>query len=211
MKTWCKWLLVCCLAAGLSCGAAVADDELPVVKIAYRKNIDDLPFYVAIERGYCKEEGIQLEMVNISGTQNILSASMRGDINGGPLSPSDAFLLAQRKIPIKIVTWLGHAHKGTKCGIHVAAQSDIHALSDLKGRRIGVSTSINSKVLLTEAARKGGVAEKGHDHIVGRYAGQSHAVRGGPAIRRHRRLRGLRSHGGHAGIAWREQDPGQFP
>jgi NitT/TauT family transport system substrate-binding protein len=99
-------------------------------------------------------------MVNISGTQNILSASMRGDINGGPLSPSDAFLLAQRKIPIKIVTWLGHAHKGTKCGIHVAAQSDIHALSDLKGRRIGVSTSINSKVLLTEAARKGGVAEK---------------------------------------------------
>lgn len=159
MKTFIKWGLCLFLAVGLLPSNTATAEDPPVVKIAYRKNIDDLPFYVAIEEGFFAEEGIKLEMILLSGTQNILSASLRGDLHGGPLSPSDAFMLAEKNVPIKVVTWLGHAHPGTKCGIHVAAQSDIHSLSDLKGKRIGVASTINSKILLTEAARQGGLAE----------------------------------------------------
>jgi len=160
MKKRFKWSLCFCMAFLLLYGAAASSQELSLIKIVNRADIDDLPLYVAIEEGYFAEQGVKVEMIRLSGTPNVLSAAMRGDIHGGPMSPADAFLLAEKKVPIKIVTWLGHAHPGTKCGVHVAAQSNIHKLSDLKGKRIGVSTSINSKIFLTEIARKGGLKEK---------------------------------------------------
>jgi len=85
---------------------------------------------------------------------------MRGDVDGGYISLSSLIKLAEEKTPIKVVSWMGHAHPGTKCGIHVGTQTKYKTLEDLKGIRIATSGSIMVKTLLTHAVHKGGYTLK---------------------------------------------------
>ncbi|THB74944.1 MAG: ABC transporter substrate-binding protein [Desulfobulbaceae bacterium] len=136
--------------------ASDAKSDLPTVKIVYWRSIDDLPLYVGVEKGYFKEAGINVELEYIKGESNVLAAVMRGDVDAGYISLASLIKLAEKKVPIKVVMWMGHAHKGTKCGIHVGAQSRYQTLEDIKGLRIATSGSINSKTMLTHALAKGG-------------------------------------------------------
>ncbi len=154
-----KKCLFILLAMGLAIAPAMAQtasSELPTVKIVYWRSIDDLPLYVGVEKGFFKEAGVNVELKYIKGEPNVLAAVLRGDVNGGYISLASLIKLAEKKVPIKVVMWMGHAHKGTKCGIHVGAQSKYKTLLDLKGIRLATSGSINSKTLLTHALARGG-------------------------------------------------------
>lgn len=154
-----KKCLFILLAMGLAIAPAMAQtasSELPTVKIVYWRSIDDLPLYVGVEKGFFKEAGVNVELKYIKGEPNVLAAVLRGDVNGGYISLASLIKLAEKKVPIKVVMWMGHAHKGTKCGIHVGAQSKYQTLQDLKGIRLATSGSINSKTLLTHALARGG-------------------------------------------------------
>lgn len=138
---------------------ATADNsanELPTVKIVYWRSIDDLPLYVGVEKGFFKEAGVNVELEFIKGEPNVLAGVLRGDVNAGYISLASLIKLAEKKVPIKVVMWMGHAHEKTKCGIHVGAQSKYQTLEDVKGMRLATSGSINSKTMLTHALSKGG-------------------------------------------------------
>lgn len=130
--------------------------DLPTVKIVYWRSIDDLPLYVGVEKGFFKEAGVNVALKFIKGEPNVLAAVLRGDVNGGYISLASLIKLAEKKVPVKVVMWMGHAHQGTKCGIHVGAQSKYRTLQDLKGIRLATSGSINSKTMLSHALTKGG-------------------------------------------------------
>ncbi|MGD9368567.1 MAG: ABC transporter substrate-binding protein [Desulfobacteraceae bacterium] len=130
--------------------------DLPTVKIVYWRSIDDLPLYVGVEKGFFKEAGVNVALEFIKGEPNVLAAVLRGDVSGGYISLASLIKLAEKKVPVKVVMWMGHAHRGTKCGIHVGAQSKYRTLQDLKGIRLATSGSINSKTMLSHALAKGG-------------------------------------------------------
>jgi ABC-type nitrate/sulfonate/bicarbonate transport system substrate-binding protein len=130
--------------------------ELPTVKLVYWRSIDDLPLYVGVEKGFFKAAGVDVRLEYIKGEPNALAAVLRGDINGGYISLASLIKLAEKKVPVKVVMWMGHAHAGTKCGIHVAAQSKYKTLEDLRGIRLASGGSINSKTMLTHALAKAG-------------------------------------------------------
>jgi ABC-type nitrate/sulfonate/bicarbonate transport system substrate-binding protein len=132
--------------------------ELPTVKIVYWRSIDDLPLYVGVEKGFFKDAGVNVALEFIKGEPNALAAVLRGDVSGGYISLASLIKLSEKKVPVKVVMWMGHAHKGTKCGIHVGAQSKYKTLQDLKGIRLATGGSINSKTMLTHALAKGGYA-----------------------------------------------------
>ena len=134
--------------------------ELPTVKIVYWRSIDDLPLYVGVEKGFFKEAGVNVELEYIKGESNVLAAVLRGDVDAGYISLASLIKLAEKKVPIKVVMWMGHAHEKTKCGIHVGASSKYRKLEDLKGIRLATSGSINSKTMLTHALKKGGYTMK---------------------------------------------------
>lgn len=131
--------------------------ELPTVKIVYWRSIDDLPLYVGVEKGFFKKAGVNVALEFIKGEPNVLAAVLRGDVGGGYISLASLIKLAEKKVPVKVVMWMGHAHEGTKCGIHVGAQSKYRTLQDLKGIRLATGGSINSKTMLRHALAKGGL------------------------------------------------------
>ncbi len=130
--------------------------DVPTVKIVYWRSIDDLPLYVGVEKGFFKEAGINVALEFIKGEPNVLAAVLRGDVSGGYISLASLIKLAEKKVPVKVVMWMGHAHEGTKCGIHVGAQSKYRTLQDLKGIRLATGGSINAKTMLSHALAKGG-------------------------------------------------------
>jgi NitT/TauT family transport system substrate-binding protein len=136
------------------------EDGDGTMKVVYSRSIDDLPLYVGMEEGFWKEEGLSVELVRLTGEQNIIAAALHGDVHAGRLDPGSFFHAALQKIPIKIVAWLGHAHAGTHCGLHVNAGSDIHTLRDLKGARIAEAGSITTAMILSEALTAAGLTRE---------------------------------------------------
>lgn len=133
--------------------SAWAEEGNATIKVVYGRSIDDLPLYVGLEEGFWEEEGVSVELVRLTGEHNIIAAALHGDIHAGMLDPGGFFHAALQKIPIKVVAWLGHAHEGTRCGLHVDAKSGIRSLQDLKGARVAEAGSITTAMILSQALK----------------------------------------------------------
>lgn len=147
--------------------AGWAKDRDATIKVVYGRSIDDLPLYVGLEEGFWEEEGLSVELVRLTGEQNIVAAALHGDIHAGMLDPGSFFHVVLQKIPIKIVAWLGHAHAGTRCGLHVDAKSGINSLQDLKGARVAEAGSITTAMILSQALKAAGLAREDIHSIKG--------------------------------------------
>lgn len=130
-----------------------------VMKVTYARSIDDLPLYVALEEGLWEKEGLKVELVRLVGEHNIIAAALHGDIDAGHLDLGGAFHAGLRNIPVKVVVWLGHAHKGTRCGLHVDQKSNIKSIQDLKGKRVAESGTITTAMILSETLKKAGLSK----------------------------------------------------
>jgi NitT/TauT family transport system substrate-binding protein len=134
---------------GISCFVFAADK--PVIRISYSRVIDDLPFYVGVEEGFFEKEGVRVELSRVVGANNILAAVIRNDLQAGIISATQVFPAAQQALPIKVVSWLGKAHSGTHCGIHVRKSGDIQTLADLRGKKISLSNDNMNRTIISEA------------------------------------------------------------
>ncbi|WP_173080414.1 ABC transporter substrate-binding protein [Fundidesulfovibrio magnetotacticus] len=141
--------------------------ELPVMRLSYGKFIDDLPFYVGVEKGFFEAEGVRVELVELKGETNIMAAAMRGDIDGGNIDVPASFHAVKQGLPIRVVSWFGQAHKGTKCGLHVPVDSPVKNLGDLKGRRVASAGSITTKLMLGEGLRQFGLTSADIEQVAG--------------------------------------------
>jgi NitT/TauT family transport system substrate-binding protein len=144
-----------------------ADNGMPVIHLAYSRVIDDLPFFVGIEEGFFEKEGVHVELTRLVGANNILAATMRDDIQAAVLSSAQVFPAAQQALPIKIVAWLGKAHAGTHCGLHVRKDGDIHRLQDLRGKKIAMSNDNMTRMIISEALAKTGMSIRDVEVILG--------------------------------------------
>lgn len=137
-----------------------AESFLGTMNVTYGRSIDDLPLYVGLEKEFWKQEGLDVNLIRLVGEHNVVAAALHGDIDAGHLDPGSAFHVALKNIPIKIVAWLGHAHSGTHCGLHVDPKSNIQGLEDLKGARVAEGGSITTAMILSETLKKAGLSSK---------------------------------------------------
>lgn len=139
-------------------GNCRAGNNNDVMKVVYGRSIDDLPLYVGLEEGFWEAEGLTVELVRLVGEHNIIAAALHGDIHAAQLNPGSVFHATLQKIPVKIVAWLGHAHAGTHCGLHVDAKSQIRSITDLKGARVAEAGSITTAMILSETLSTTGLS-----------------------------------------------------
>ena len=152
-------VLLAVIFLGFSPLLLASEKEPGVMTVTYGRSIDDLPLYVGLEEGLWKQEGLEVKLVRLVGEHNIIAAALHGDIDAGQIDPGGIFHAGLRAIPIKIVVWLGHAHKGTRCGLHVDQKSSIYSVRDIKGARIAESGSITTAMILFETLKMAGLQE----------------------------------------------------
>ena len=129
-------------------GAWADETKNKTIEVHYDRFIDDLPLYVALEKGFWQQEGIDVKLVHLKGETNIIAALLHGDVKFATLGVASIVHAAQKNIPARVVVWNGHTHQGTRCGMHSDKSLNMKNISELKGKRIAASGSIQTLIFI---------------------------------------------------------------
>jgi NitT/TauT family transport system substrate-binding protein len=122
--------------------AAMAAHAQETVKVGGVRGSYTLPVWVAIDRGFCKEVGLDVEFVDTRDFTQMMSAVVGGSIDfGNPDYISFAAAVGQG-LPVKLVATVSaqptsQADDGAP--ITVKASSEINGPKDMEGRKFGVT------------------------------------------------------------------------
>ena len=154
-----KKYLCLCLALLLLAAAGCASKKEDKMKIGLLPNVESLPFYVASDKGYYQEEGINVELILFESAMERDSAVQAGEVDGVLGDILAVASLNNSGTPVKIASLaLGASGKEGRFAILSSPASDITRPEQLKN--IPVSISTNSIIeyvtdnLLTEAGLK---------------------------------------------------------
>jgi NitT/TauT family transport system substrate-binding protein len=129
-----KWLRVFVLFLGVAF-ARLAHDASAAEKIKFAlpgNSMGYLPLFVAVHRGFFKDEGIDIELPRLvpAIAQNALLA---GEVQYHGLADS-GLRLAARGAPIKAIFY-----GADRPMYYLVGQKEIHSVAELKGKKVGVS------------------------------------------------------------------------
>ena len=115
--------------------------ETTKVKIANLPVVQGLPLYLAIEKGYFKDAGLEVELVKFEAPNQIIDALLQGQVD--MTSPSGAMGItgiADFKNPgkLKIYAAGGGDSVIQNDAILVKNDSPIKSMQDLKGKKLGI-------------------------------------------------------------------------
>jgi len=112
------------------------------------------PFYVAREKGFFAQEGVEAEIVEIGSVNEFVPALVSGEILVAELI-ADMFIVQASRVPnIRQIL-----RKATIFGVDgIVASGDIQTAADLKGKRIAVQTVSPSHYLLLNYLKDSGIS-----------------------------------------------------
>lgn len=118
--------------------------ETPVlgtIRYGHRASTNLLPVYVAIENGYFKENGVNLELIEIAGSSLTMKAMVAGELDAGVMSFEICTTARIAGMPVKIIASLMHKPPAQENSCFaVLKDSPYQTLQDLKGKTIAVYT-----------------------------------------------------------------------
>lgn len=146
------------LAGGMS--SARADDDK--ILIGYWPIASGLPLYTALERGFFKEAGLNVEGVKFASAQQVAEAMIAGRIHGSANGTASAVLgLAEITSPglFKIICSNPSNHKLVLDQFVVPKDSPIKSIAELKGKRIASGPGIQNVTLAKIILEKNGITD----------------------------------------------------
>lgn len=135
--------------------------ETTKVKIANLPVVHGLPLYVAIEKGYFKDAGLEIEVVKFEAPNQIIDAIMTGQVD--LTSPSGALGItgiANFKNPgkLKVYAVSGGTNGNSGANFIVPVNSTLSSLSDLRGKKLGIlAGTIQWQTITREILEKNGL------------------------------------------------------
>lgn len=96
-----------------------------------------IPAEVALDQGFWKEEGLEVEIVSFRGGSEVVVAMASKSVDFGAITGVDAGNAISKKIPITSVSSI--ISPLTPMMVLVSPQSGIQAVQDLRGKSIGVT------------------------------------------------------------------------
>jgi NitT/TauT family transport system substrate-binding protein len=102
------------------------------------------PFYLAEQKGYFKEAGIQIDLIILTGLSERNSALKSGRVEG-LAAPVDYFVLSAGN---NLTTNIVMAVDESSGGDGIVANSSIHQIEDLRGKRVAFQRGLPSEFFL---------------------------------------------------------------
>ncbi len=138
--------------------ALVRAQTSPKIRIGFWPVASGLPFFAAIEKGYFKEAGLEVEALKFASAQQVMEAMLSGRAEGSSNGTASAVLaigeIAQPGL-FKIFCTNPTNAKFVLDEFVVAKDSPIKTLADLKGKRVasgpGIQNVTLAKVMLERA------------------------------------------------------------
>jgi len=142
----------------LGAPSLVRAQSTPKIRIGFWPVASALPFFVAIEKGYFKEAGLDVEALKFASAQQVMEAMLSGRAEGSSNGTASAVLaigeIAQPGL-FKIFCTNPTNAKYVLDEFIVAKDSPIKTLAELKGKRVacgpGIQNATLAKVMLERA------------------------------------------------------------
>jgi NitT/TauT family transport system substrate-binding protein len=151
------------LAALMSTSALAADK----LKIAVFPSSSALPYFVALERGYFKDVGIEPEAVNFNAHPLIVQALVSGDVDGASnlVTLEGANINQRRPNTLAYIALNGQSSRNIVEQFVVRNGHPAQSLKDLKGAKI-LSAPGPSNLGAAKAVLKAVGLEEGRDYTI---------------------------------------------
>ncbi|MET0350987.1 MAG: ABC transporter substrate-binding protein [Rhizobacter sp.] len=180
--------LLAATAAGvgaLAAPALVRAQGNPKLRIGFWPVASGLPFFAAIEKGYFKEAGLDVEPLKFASAQQVMEAMLAGRAEGSANGTASAALaigeLAQPGL-LKIFCTNPTNAKYVLDEFLVAKDSPIKSLAELKGKRVASGPGIQNVTLAKTMLERAGAGAMSvtelpiGQHVAALAAGQVDAV-----------------------------------
>ena len=147
-------------AIALSSCSAPEQSGMTDVRIAYLPNIQALPFYLALEKGYFKDAGVNVEPMKFEAPNQIIDALLSNQVGfAAPGAAAGITAVSQNKKPgtIKIFGIQGGTDVLATESFVVPADSTITSFKDLKGKKLGILPGIQWQTIARHILAKNGL------------------------------------------------------
>jgi len=169
----------------LAAPAIVRAQGTPKLRIGYWPVASGLPFFAAIEKGYFKEAGVEVEAQKYAGAQQVMEAMLAGRCDGSANGTGSANLaigeIAQPGL-FKIICSNPSNAKYVLDEIIVPKDSPIKAVSELKGKRVASGPGIQNVTMAKTILERSGAGTMSvtelpiGQHVAALAAGQVDAI-----------------------------------
>jgi len=153
--------LIATTAGGLAALAvpALRAQSAPKIRIGYWPVSAGLPFFAAVEKGYFKAAGLEVEPIKFAGAQQVMEAMLAGRCDGSSNGTGSGNLaigeIAQPGL-FKIFCTNPTNAKYVLDEFLVAKDSPIKTLAELKGKRVASGPGIQNLTLAKEMLLRAG-------------------------------------------------------
>lgn len=152
-KLWTWVLLAALLAVGASPGAAGPAKKMSIV-MGYIPNVQFAPYYIARNRGYFTEEGLEVSF-DYGYATDIMSLVARGEVDFGVSDGDQVIIARDRGLPVKVVYTM---YVNYPVGVASLKSRGIEKIGDLAGKSVGAPVPFGSNYIgLLALLRSGGL------------------------------------------------------
>ncbi|MFZ2123760.1 MAG: ABC transporter substrate-binding protein [Rhodoferax sp.] len=151
--------LVATAALGLAAPALVRAQAGPKIRIGYWPVAAGLPFFAAIEKGYFKEAGLDVEALKFAGAQQVMEAMLAGRSDGSSNGTGSGNLgVGELASPglFKIIATNPSNAKYVLDEFLVPKDSPVKSIAELKGKRVASGPGIQNKTLAMVVLERAG-------------------------------------------------------
>jgi ABC-type nitrate/sulfonate/bicarbonate transport system substrate-binding protein len=104
------------------------------ITLVYSNKVNYEPFIIAKEKGFFREEGLNVDVKIVGGGIQAAESLFTGSADAGAMGDAPAVILMSKKVPLKIVARYGEGEK-----IHrLLASIMIKDPKELEGKRVGI-------------------------------------------------------------------------
>ena len=126
-------------------------------KVGYNAWIGSIAFFVAEQKGFFKDEGLDVQKKSFSSPGDPLKPLLSGDLDAA-LSTADSVLTVVDKAPGQLkVVYLTDTSAGADA---IVAKKGINSVKELKGKKVAATLGQCNQLLLDIALQKAGLTEK---------------------------------------------------
>jgi len=130
--------------------------EANALKLAHSTWVGYGPFYIAQEKGFFAEEGVDIELTVMENTPLKMGALMAGQIDMVASTADEFPIYMKPGKPIKYILAVDNSNGGDG----VVANKDIESVADLKGRKVAFEEGSVSQFFINALLREAGLTQK---------------------------------------------------
>ena len=149
-------ILVAFVAVAASSGRAAAG-ELKPYRVGFNAWIGSIAFFVALDKGFFKAEGLDVQTKSFSAPGDGLAPLIAGSLDAH-LSTADSVLTVLDKAPGQLkVVYLTDTSAGADA---ILAKKEIADIKGMKGKKVAATLGQCNQLLLEKALEKAGLTDK---------------------------------------------------